>query len=130
MASESFSPGTPVSRGAGWQLWFSDMGGGVSVCRAGATDRAKSFSALGLQGRLAASGFADLRHADGLKQAMQAASPDVVLHLAAQPLVRYSYVAPVETYMVNVMGTVNLFEAVRMTPGIKAVVERHDRQVL
>jgi len=46
----------------------------------------------------------------------------VVLHLAAQPLVRYSYVAPVETYAVNVMGTVNLLEAVRRTPGARTVV--------
>jgi CDP-glucose 4,6-dehydratase len=53
---------------------------------------------------------------------MRAAKPDIVLHLAAQPLVRYSYAAPVETYAVNVMGTVNLLEAVRLTPGIKAVI--------
>jgi CDP-glucose 4,6-dehydratase len=53
---------------------------------------------------------------------MLAAQPDIVLHLAAQPLVRYSYTAPVEIYAVNVMGTVNLLEAVRHTPSIKAVV--------
>jgi CDP-glucose 4,6-dehydratase len=53
---------------------------------------------------------------------MQAAQPDIVLHLAAQPLVRHSYVAPVETYAVNVIGTVNLLEAVRQIPGVKAVV--------
>ena len=53
---------------------------------------------------------------------LQAARPEIVLHLAAQPLVRYSYAAPVETYAVNVMGTVNLLEAVRQTPGVTAVV--------
>jgi CDP-glucose 4,6-dehydratase len=53
---------------------------------------------------------------------MQAAQADIVLHLAAQPLVRYSYTEPVETYAVNVMGTVNLLEAVRQTSSVKAVV--------
>jgi CDP-glucose 4,6-dehydratase len=53
---------------------------------------------------------------------MQAAQPDIVLHLAAQALVRYSYQQPVETYAVNVMGTVNVLEAVRATPSVKAVV--------
>jgi CDP-glucose 4,6-dehydratase len=71
---------------------------------------------------LARSTIADIRDAAALTQAMQAARPDIVLHLAAQPLVRYSYVAPVETYAVNVMGTVNLLEAVRQTPSVKAVV--------
>ncbi|MDD1617480.1 MAG: CDP-glucose 4,6-dehydratase, partial [Methylococcaceae bacterium] len=54
--------------------------------------------------------------------AMQTAQPDIVLHLAAQALVRYSYAQPIETYSVNVMGTVHLLEAVRATPSVKAVV--------
>ena len=48
--------------------------------------------------------------------------PDIVIHMAAQPLVRYSYLEPVETYSTNVMGTVNLLEAVRNTKSVKAVV--------
>ena len=47
---------------------------------------------------------------------------EIVIHMAAQPLVRYSYQNPVETYSTNVMGTVHLLEAVRNTPGVKAVV--------
>ena len=80
------------------------------------------FTVTDLHARLASSTIADIRDADTLTKAMQAAQPDVVLHLAAQPLVRYSYTAPVETYAVNVMGTVNLLEAVRQTPSVKAVV--------
>jgi CDP-glucose 4,6-dehydratase len=64
----------------------------------------------------------DIRDLDALQQAMQAANPEVVIHMAAQPLVRYSYRNPVETYATNVMGTVHLLEAVRHTPGVKAVV--------
>lgn len=48
--------------------------------------------------------------------------PEIVIHMAAQPLVRYSYQNPVETYATNVMGTVHLLEAVRQTTGVKAVV--------
>ncbi len=80
------------------------------------------FTATDLRAHLASSTYADICDAARLIQAMQTARPDVVLHLAAQPLVRYSYAAPVETYAVNVMGTVNLLEAVRQTPSVKAVV--------
>ncbi len=48
--------------------------------------------------------------------------PEIVIHMAAQPLVRYSYQNPIETYATNVMGTVNVLEAVRMTDSVKVVV--------
>jgi CDP-glucose 4,6-dehydratase len=64
----------------------------------------------------------DVRDYDAMLTAMQAAAPDVVFHLAAQPLVRYSYEHPVETYATNVMGTVHLLEAVRALGTVKAVV--------
>jgi CDP-glucose 4,6-dehydratase len=66
--------------------------------------------------------FADIRDLAALQMTMQAAEPEIVIHMAAQPLVRYSYQNPVETYSTNVMGTVNLLEAVRHTPGVRAVV--------
>lgn len=64
----------------------------------------------------------DIRDFDGLQKALQDARPEVVIHMAAQPLVRYSYAHPVETYATNVMGSVNLLEAVRNTTSVKAVV--------
>lgn len=64
----------------------------------------------------------DVRDLDTLRRAMQEAAPEVVIHMAAQPLVRYSYEFPVETYATNVMGTVNLLEAVRATPSVRAIV--------
>lgn len=64
----------------------------------------------------------DVRDLDRLTSALTASAPEVVFHLAAQPLVRYSYQHPVETYSTNVMGTVHLLEAVRQTPGVRAVV--------
>lgn len=64
----------------------------------------------------------DIRDAEALSKAMREAAPDIVIHMAAQALVRYSYVNPVETYSTNVMGTVHLLEAVRQTPSVRAVV--------
>ena len=64
----------------------------------------------------------DIRELSALQNALQQAKPEVVIHMAAQSLVRESYAQPVDTYAVNVMGTVNLLEAVRQTPGVKAVV--------
>ena len=53
---------------------------------------------------------------------MAIASPEIVIHMAAQPIVRDSYQNPVETYEINVMGTVHLLEAVRQNTGVKAVI--------
>ena len=64
----------------------------------------------------------DVRDQQKLLSAMQEASPEIVIHMAAQPLVRDSYRFPVETYEINVMGIVNLLEAVRNTKGVKAVI--------
>lgn len=66
--------------------------------------------------------IADIRDPDALGQAIKGAKPDVVIHMAAQPLVRYSYQAPLETYATNVMGTVHLLEAVRKTETVRAVI--------
>ncbi|MDX8396327.1 MAG: CDP-glucose 4,6-dehydratase [Mariprofundaceae bacterium] len=64
----------------------------------------------------------DVRDRDKLTQAMNAANPEMVIHMAAQALVRYSYRHPVETYEVNVMGTVNLLEAVRACDSVRSVL--------
>jgi CDP-glucose 4,6-dehydratase len=64
----------------------------------------------------------DIRDLEALQNAIQNASPEVVIHMAAQPLVRYSYANPVETYATNVMGSVHLLEALRNSQGVKAVI--------
>ncbi len=64
----------------------------------------------------------DIRDLNALQNSMQDASPEIVIHMAAQPLVRYSYINPVDTYATNVMGSVHLLEAVRYTKSVKAVV--------
>lgn len=62
----------------------------------------------------------DVRDREALERTLSEHQPEIVFHLAAQPLVRYSYRSPVETYETNVMGTVNLLEAIRQTPSVKA----------
>jgi CDP-glucose 4,6-dehydratase len=64
----------------------------------------------------------DIGDISKLKSVFEDQSPEIVIHMAAQPLVRYSYQNPIETYATNVMGTVHLLEAIRATPGVKAVV--------
>ena len=64
----------------------------------------------------------DIRNAAVLRAELAAFRPEIVIHMAAQPLVRASYDDPVGTYATNVMGTVHLLEAVRATPGVRAVV--------
>lgn len=63
----------------------------------------------------------DIRDQAALESALLAADPEVVIHLAAQPLVRASYDDPVGTYATNVMGTVHLLDAVRRAPSVRAV---------
>lgn len=64
----------------------------------------------------------DIRDMEALKAAFDKAQPEIVLHLAAQPIVRDSYKDPRYTYETNVMGTVNLLECVRMSSGVKSVL--------
>ena len=64
----------------------------------------------------------DIREAGKLAAAMRAQQPEIVFHLAAQPLVRQSYADPLATYAVNVMGTANLLDAARHCPSVRAAV--------
>jgi CDP-glucose 4,6-dehydratase len=64
----------------------------------------------------------DIRDMVALRTALEAANPDIVIHMAAQALVRQSYDDPVETYATNIMGTVNLLEAIRSLTSVRAVI--------
>lgn len=79
------------------------------------------FQALHLEDRMT-SVIGDIRDLEHLRQAFQACGPELVFHLAAQPLVRESYRDPVGTYSVNVLGTVNLLECVRTCGGVRSVL--------
>jgi CDP-glucose 4,6-dehydratase len=107
----------------GWlALWLTDMGAEVHGYALQPPTDPSFFSITDLQVRLAGNTIADIRDASALNRSVQDAQPEFVFHLAAQPLVRHSYREPVETYGVNVMGTVNLLEIVRQTSATKAVI--------
>ncbi|MBS0448196.1 MAG: CDP-glucose 4,6-dehydratase [Proteobacteria bacterium] len=69
-----------------------------------------------------ASTIGDIRDYDAVQRCLAAFRPDVVIHMAAQPLVRLSYSEPVATYATNVMGTVHVLEAARRTDTVRAIV--------
>jgi CDP-glucose 4,6-dehydratase len=79
------------------------------------------FSLAGLEGKMT-SIIGDIRNLQSLKAAFDDARPEIVMHLAAQPIVRDSYKDPVYTYETNVMGTVNILECVRLSAGVKSVL--------
>lgn len=79
------------------------------------------FSLSGLEGKMT-SIIGDIRDLASLKTAFDAADPEIVFHLAAQPIVRDSYCNPHYTYETNVMGTVNLLECVRLSSGVRSVL--------
>ena len=107
----------------GWlALWLQAMGAKVTGYALSPPTEPNFFTVAKVEQGLVQHIIADIGDGERLKIAMQQAEPDIVLHLAAQPLVRYSYAQPVETYQTNVIGTVNVLEAVRITPSVKAVL--------
>lgn len=79
------------------------------------------FSLLNLQNRMKTI-TGDIRDKEKLARAFRDEQPEIVIHMAAQPIVRESYKNPVYTYEVNVMGTVNVLECVRNNPCVKSVI--------
>jgi CDP-glucose 4,6-dehydratase len=106
----------------GWlTAWLAKLGANISGFALPPNTTPSFFEATGLAD-LCAHREGDLRDADDVMSALQEAQPEVVFHLAAQPLVQESYRDPVGTWATNVMGTVNLLQAVRQCPGVRVVV--------
>lgn len=103
-------------------LWLASMGAEVHGYALPPPTDPSLFDVAKVYDLLAANVIADVRDGETLSAAVGRSRPEIVFHLAAQPLVRYSYRAPVETYAVNVMGTVHLLEAVRRNGCVRAVV--------
>ncbi|HXG23105.1 MAG TPA: CDP-glucose 4,6-dehydratase [Chthonomonadales bacterium] len=106
----------------GWlSLWLQEMGARVYGYSLLPPSRPNLFEVADV-GRGMQSTIGDIRSLADLRHALVDAQPQIVFHLAAQALVQRSYREPVETYETNVMGSVNLLEAVRSCPTVKAVV--------
>ena len=107
----------------GWlTVWLSSMGAKVTGFSLAPNTDPNLFAVAGIQSLCEQSHIGDIRDLETLRDAMQLCNPDVVIHMAAQALVRYSYVNPVETYATNVMGTVHVLESIRSCGSVKAAV--------
>jgi CDP-glucose 4,6-dehydratase len=101
--------------------WLTTMGADVTGYALDPPTQPNLFDALDLQSRLRHV-VADVRDRERLVAEVQAAQPSVIFHLAAKALVRRAYEEPGETFETNVMGTVNILEAARACPSVRAVV--------
>lgn len=110
-------------KGSWLSLWLQSLGAEVAGLSLERLPTQPSLYELArVEGGMADSITCDIRDSQRVEEAITATRPEIVLHLAAQPLVRRSFDQPHATYETNVMGTVNVLEAVRSTPGVRAVV--------
>jgi CDP-glucose 4,6-dehydratase len=113
--------GSTGFKGSWTCLWLQSLGADVVGFSDGVpTTRSLFEDARVADGMTVVNG--DVRDRESLAEAFRTHAPEVVLHMAAQPLVRRSFVDPVETYAVNVMGTVHVLEAARSSDSVRVVV--------
>lgn len=108
-------------KGSWLSLWLQSIGAEVTGYALAPPTKPSLFE-LAEVAQSMTSVIGDIRDLAKLQAVFATHKPEIVIHMAAQPLVRYAYQNPVDTYATNVMGTVHLLEAVRNTPGVKAVV--------
>lgn len=131
MLNKAFWPGKRVLvtghtgfKGSWLTLWLQKLSVQVTGISLQPTTTPSLFSLLGFNslGPQLFNCFQDIRDAAGLESLVKRSKPEIVFHLAAQPLVRASYRDPLATFDTNVMGTANLLNAVRNTPTVRVVV--------
>ncbi len=99
--------------------WLHELGAEVCGFSNGIPTSPSHFQALELEMR---SDIGDIKDLESLKKTLSEFKPEIVFHLAAQPLVRLSYREPIETFQTNIIGSVNVYEACRLTPSVKSIV--------
>ena len=109
-------------KGSWLSLWLARLGAQVHGLALPPPSEPSLFVEAQVADRLASHRECDVRDADGLRQALRETRPEIVFHLAAQTLVRRSYAQPAETFATNVMGAVNLLQAVRDCETVRVVV--------
>ena len=117
-----FLTGHTGFKGSWLSLWLSSMGAKVTGFSLAPNTHPNLYEILNLDGLIERSYIKDIRDIDALRSAIVVSEPEIIFHLAAQPLVRQSYIDPAETYSTNIMGTVNLLEAMRGCKSVKAAV--------
>ena len=109
-------------KGSWLSIWLHELGAEVIGVAQGPFTERDNFVLSGIGQRIKADIRADIRDGERIKEIFRQYQPEIVFHLAAQPLVRLSYDIPVETYQTNVMGTIHILEAIRFTDSVKVGV--------
>jgi CDP-glucose 4,6-dehydratase len=117
-----FLTGHTGFKGSWLSLWLQSLGAEVHGLALEPPTTPNLFTVVQVAQGMASSTTGDIRDLATVQQAMHACQPDIVIHMAAQPLVRLSYAEPVETYATNVMGTVHVLESARQAASVKAIV--------
>lgn len=117
-----FLTGHTGFKGSWLALWLHMLGAEVSGYSLEPNTSPNLYSTLGIAERIHSSVIGDIRDFDNLKKQIFSVKPEIVFHLAAQPLVRQSYVNPIETYSTNVMGTLYVLEAIKCIDSVRATV--------
>ncbi|MDR2818683.1 MAG: CDP-glucose 4,6-dehydratase [Endomicrobium sp.] len=117
-----FITGHTGFKGSWLALWLTQLGAKVCGYALPPNTEPSIFNILGLEKIIDRHIEGDIRDFENLSIELNKFSPDIVFHMAAQPLVRISYKEPLETYQTNVLGTVNILEVVRRNGKVKALI--------
>ena len=109
-------------KGSWLSIWLHELGAEVVGVSLDPFSDRDNFVLSGIGQKIQADIRADIRDGQRMKDIFAEYKPEIVFHLAAQPLVRLSYDKPVETYETNVMGTINILESIRATKSVKVGV--------
>lgn len=109
-------------KGSWLSIWLHELGAEVVGIGLDPYSEKDNFVLSGIGSKIKADIRADIRDGQKMKEIFDEYQPEIVFHLAAQPLVRLSYEQPVETYEANVMGTIHIMEAIRATKSVKVGV--------
>ena len=116
-----FLTGHTGFKGAWLSVWLCELGADLTGYALPPPTNPSLFALAQLDGRMR-SVQGDIRDLDHLERSLKEARPEIVIHMAAQPLVRLSYDEPLLTYETNVLGTAKLLEAIRRYPSVRSVV--------
>lgn len=117
-----FLTGHTGFKGSWLSLWLQSLGAQVHGLALEPPTSPNLFTVAQVKVGMVSHTIGDIRDLVTVQKAMHAAQPDIVIHMAAQPLVRLSYADPVVTYATNVMGSVHVLESARHSPSVKAIV--------
>ena len=109
-------------KGSWLSIWLHELGAEVVGIGLDPYSEKDNFVLSGVGSKIKADIRADIRDGQKMKEIFAEYQPEIVFHLAAQPLVRLSYEIPVDTYEINVMGTIHIMEAIRATKSVKVGV--------